>query len=330
MNEKILISVIMPVYNTEEAMLREAIESILNQSYRNFEFIIINDASDENTTAIIDTYKDKRIHHIINEKNLGITKSLNRGLDLVTGKYIARMDSDDISLPQRFERQLEYMEKNRNVAVLGSVAQIIGEDTVIFHRYSEDYEVMRIRLSFSNVGVIHPTAFLRREMVGKLRYDEGILKGQDYEFWTRCIECGELKVLPEILLKYRIHTNQISVKSNAKQAEYTDVIRLRMLEHVGHFTDKEKQLYLALCKQNPDYKLSEYRKLVKKLVKENKKSHRYNTRKYILELRLLLLYIARMQRFRNGGIAVLEFLYPTTLFYFMKQRMSAEHQLDVK
>lgn len=327
MNEKIMVSVVMPVYNTEEGMLRESIESILNQTYKNFEFIIVNDASDVETTGVIESYKDERIKHIKNDRNMGITKSLNRGMDIATGKYIARMDSDDISLPQRFELQLQYMEKHPETVVLGSKAKIIGEDTVIFHRYSEDHEVMRIRLSFRNDGVIHPTAFLRADKIGTLRYDESILKGQDYEFWTRCIERGEIKVLPQVLLYYRVHPNQISVKNKANQEEYTDIIRIRMLEQVGSFDETQKQQYIDLCKQNPARFLCEYNKLIKQLVAENNKSHRYDSQKYLMELRLLLFYIARKQKFKKSGVTLIQFIYPTTIFYFIKQINNAEHRL---
>lgn len=327
MNEEILISVVMPVYNTEESMLRESIESILNQTYQNFEFIIVNDASNEDTTAVIESYKDERIRHVRNDVNMGVTKSLNRGLDLANGKYIARMDADDISLPQRFELQLQYMEAHKEVVVLGSMAQIIGEETIVFHKYTEDHEIMRIRLSFRNDGVIHPTAFLRADKIGMLRYDETVLKGQDYEFWTRCIELGEIRLLPKVLLHYRVHANQISTKNRTNQVQYADVTRLRMLERVGRFDEEQKQLYLDLCKQNTSRPLGEYDKLVKRLIAENKRSQIYDAKKYLMELRVLLFYIARDQKFRNGASAILQFFYPTTLLYFLKQFNNAEHKL---
>ena len=115
----IKITVLMSVYNTKEDYLREAIESILNQTLREFEFIIINDASNEQTINILDQYNDDRIIRIDNEVNHGLTASLNKGLSVAKGEYIARMDADDISYPNRLELQYQYMQKHPNVAILG-------------------------------------------------------------------------------------------------------------------------------------------------------------------------------------------------------------------
>ena len=115
----IKISVVMSVYNTSETYLKEAIESILNQSLPDFEFIIINDASNRATSAILNQYTDERIVRIENQQNLGITASLNEGLEIARGRYIARMDADDVSFPERLSKQYQYMEKHPHIAVLG-------------------------------------------------------------------------------------------------------------------------------------------------------------------------------------------------------------------
>ena len=115
----ILVSVIMPVYNGA-LYLREAIDSILSQTHTNLELIIINDGSNDNSEEIILSYEDNRIRYIINEKNSGICVTLNKGLDIAKGKYIARMDCDDISCPERLQMQIEYMEQNPSIGVLGS------------------------------------------------------------------------------------------------------------------------------------------------------------------------------------------------------------------
>lgn len=117
--KKPAISVLMPVYNSEK-YLNEAIESILNQTFVDFEFIIINDASNDNSENIIESYQDSRIKYFKNEKNLGVAKTLNKGLKLAQGKYIARMDSDDISLPERLYKQFKFMEVYNDIDVCGS------------------------------------------------------------------------------------------------------------------------------------------------------------------------------------------------------------------
>ena len=113
------VSVVMPVYNGEK-YLRESIDSILNQTYTDYEFIIVNDGSNDKTEEIILSYNDNRIRYIKNEKNLQIVKSLNRGIELAKGRYIARMDADDISLPRRFEKQITFMENNLEIGVCGT------------------------------------------------------------------------------------------------------------------------------------------------------------------------------------------------------------------
>ena len=125
------ISVIMSVYNTNKSFLAEAIESILNQTYPNFEFIIIDDNSTDGSLSIIEQYmsKDDRIVLIKNKTNIGLTKSLNKGLKLAKGQYIARMDADDVSLPDRFKQQIEYMENNSHVTVIGGIAYSGAEVT---------------------------------------------------------------------------------------------------------------------------------------------------------------------------------------------------------
>ena len=122
-----LVSVIMSNYNTPEEFLRASIESVLNQTYSNFEFIIVDDCSTDNSLEIIKSYQDERIVVLENKENLGITKSLNRGLEIAKGEYVARMDADDISFPKRFETQVEYLKNNPQVIVCGTGVELIGD-----------------------------------------------------------------------------------------------------------------------------------------------------------------------------------------------------------
>ena len=119
------ISVIMSIYNTRREYIIRAVDSILKQTFDDFEFIIVNDGSEDFVRETIQTFSDKRIKYLENGKNIGLVRSLNRALELSSGEYIARMDSDDISLPQRFERQVEYMDKNPHVGVLGTKCRFI-------------------------------------------------------------------------------------------------------------------------------------------------------------------------------------------------------------
>ncbi len=127
MSENPKVSVIMSVYNGDK-YLREAIESILNQTFTDFEFIIVNDGSTDNSLEIIESYDDERIKTINNKKNIGLTKSLNKALKFAKGKYIARQDADDVSLPNRFEKQVEYLDSHPEVALVGTSVYLIDEN----------------------------------------------------------------------------------------------------------------------------------------------------------------------------------------------------------
>jgi len=211
------ISVLMPAYNAYE-YIGVAIESILNQTFTDFEFIIINDGSTDKTAQIIGEYakRDKRIKLVNNSKNKGLIGVLNEGLDLAHGEYIARMDSDDISLPTRFEKQIKYMDGHQQCGVLGTWFQCFGNSTdIVCHP-------KRIKLLNILAGqfVGHPTVMLRKSVIDKydFRYDMNYKHAEDYELWSRMVLVTEIHNLPEILLNYRwIDTNISVIHANAQQ-----------------------------------------------------------------------------------------------------------------
>src|SRR5690606_12020298 len=159
-NRSEAISVIMCVYKPDPEHLEAAISSILNQTFSDFEYIIVIDGPDDKVESHINSFDDNRIKVIINKENLGLTCSLNVGLKVAKGKYVARMDSDDIALFNRFEEQYKYMEKNSDVVVLGSFANVLGTKNRVKIRHIENQEILRIRMMFYNAGIIHPTAFI--------------------------------------------------------------------------------------------------------------------------------------------------------------------------
>ena len=164
------ISVIMPVFNTQVSFLKEAVDSILTQSFKEFEFIIIDDGSTDRCREYLESLSDPRIVIIHNDKNLGVTKSLNIGLRVARGKYIARMDSDDISLPFRFEKQFTFMENNPEIIVCGSKIGVVGKSrnlTTSKKVHFTDMEEYRIKMLFVNPGPSHPTAFFRHDKMIK-------------------------------------------------------------------------------------------------------------------------------------------------------------------
>ena len=206
----------MPVYNGER-YLKEAIQSVLNQTYKDFEFIIVDDGSTDNSVKIIESFCDSRIKYV-KLRHGGIVKALNEGLKIAIGEYIIRTDSDDISLPERFEKLLNYMGTNGDVGVCGSWALSINEnrENMSDMKYPpiENKEIRKYAL-FHN-PFIHPSVILRKKAIDKVGGYKDFKHNEDYELWTRVLKDSEGHNLPEVLLKYRIHPHQITRKNNIK------------------------------------------------------------------------------------------------------------------
>lgn len=208
----------MAVYNGEK-YLRTAIDSILNQTYPDFEFIIIDDCSTDNTSSILKNYTDARIQVIRNERNLKLPASLNKGLKISKGKYIARMDADDIAMPDRFAKQVKYLEDHSDVAVVGGSFQVFheyGKDMYIKRAYCDEM-LEKYCLIPSPIG--HPTAMLRKSMTVDegFFYDEKYTSAQDYDLWLRIAKKHKINNIPDVVLKYRVHANSISKKRSEEQ-----------------------------------------------------------------------------------------------------------------
>jgi glycosyltransferase involved in cell wall biosynthesis len=216
-----LVSVVMSVYNAQD-YLNEAIESILNQSYENLEFIIINDGSTDSSLNIICSYmlNDSRIS-LIDRENKGLPFSLNEGVNTARGKYIARMDADDISLHTRIEEQVSFLESHNNIGICGSWVEVFGGRTgIIKHPISHDE--MKIKMLF-NVCFAHPTVMIRKNIFEKknIKYNVTYSNSQDYMLWSEIQSITCMANIPKILLRYRISESSIGGltdknKSNAR------------------------------------------------------------------------------------------------------------------
>ena len=210
-----MISIIMSTYKEEETLLRESIESILNQTFKDFEFIIILDYPDNNLhKKIIEEYSkiDNRIRFFVNEKNLGLTGSLNRGLSLAKGEYIARMDADDISLPNRLEKQIEYLNKYSH-DLIGGITQMIDEEG------NSIYSIQKVPTDFNKIKkalrygqcIAHPTWLGKKEVFDCLNGYRNIPLCEDFDFTLRAVLNGfKISNLNETVLKYRMTKNSIS------------------------------------------------------------------------------------------------------------------------
>ncbi len=206
------VSVVMSVFNGQR-FLSEAMESILNQTFRDFEFIIINDGSTDGTASILDSYarSDPRVH-VYPQENKGLIESLNRGCGLARGKYVARMDADDITLKDRLMQQIAFMEKHAGVGVLGSAVELVDEmgRRLRTERYPLDHAGIMSALAYRS-PFTHPAVVLRKNVfVSVGGYRSVFVGAEDYDLWLRMAERCELANLEAVLLKYRLHPEQVT------------------------------------------------------------------------------------------------------------------------
>lgn len=219
-----LVSCILPVFNGS-AYLEQAIASILSQTYSNFELIIINDGSTDSSGEISDRMAaDPRIR-VVHQPNQGIVAALNNGIAIASGDYIARMDADDIALPHRFERQVETLENNPNVVLLGCRSDTINAEGEVVNR-RDSVSQLTIKstavLSFppSMLQVLHPTTMMRADAIRQIEgYSSNYLHCEDYDMYLRISSLGDIAQLEEVLLQYRIHGANVSVLRLREQEE---------------------------------------------------------------------------------------------------------------
>ena len=215
------VTVLMSVYNGEK-YLKEAIESILNQTFRDFEFIIINDGSTDGTSEILARYQqmDNRIM-VYNQENRGLIASLNRGCQLAKGEYLARMDADDVSLPKRLAREVKYLETHPEIGVLGTWMELINENSVPQNKVRVPTSPWLIgwSLIFANC-MVHSSVMMRRDIVEQLGfYRPEALHTEDYDLWARASPITKLANIPEVLLRYRISKERISSQHSQTQEQ---------------------------------------------------------------------------------------------------------------
>jgi len=253
------VSVLMPIYNGEK-YLREAIDSILNQTFNDFEFLIIDDGSKDGSIEIVKSYTDPRIHLINNSENRGIEHVLNQGLEIAQGQYIARMDCDDISINRRLKLQVRFMEKNPEVGVLGSAFRPFGVNGVRgIERLPEKDNELKAQLLF-NGPFCHPTVMLRKSVLGNVRYSSDFQYVKDYDFWTKLAPITKFANLPESLLLYRIHPTQVGIKNKEEQRKNARIVRHRfIMEYFNNCTKEQLCLHdlISECDLTIDLKDAE-------------------------------------------------------------------------
>lgn len=273
------ISVVMPVYNAGQ-FLNQAIDSILTQTYTDFEFIIINDGSTDETESIIQSYADKRIKYVSNSINLGIVETLNKGVDLAQGRYLARMDADDISLPERFEKQFRLMEDNPQVAVCGSQAFIINASGIKTEQPPFPLSDKRIKtqLLFYNT-FIHPTTFFKTEVIKKYRYQADYHYAEDYYLLAQIATKHSMANHAEQLLLYRVHEfNTTSTKTKEMKQAHINVMdyQLSILLNKKVAPSFLAQMYSLTTHNIKAYNVPIYQDVLNTLLNANRLNHTYD------------------------------------------------------
>ncbi|MBR6327689.1 MAG: glycosyltransferase, partial [Alphaproteobacteria bacterium] len=216
-NQKPKVSVLMPVFKTPEMYLREAIESILDQTYTNFEFLILDDCPEESVESIVKSYKDSRIRYLKNESNIGISDSRNKLIDLSQGEYLAVMDHDDVAMPKRFEKEVTFLDEHREVGVVGTWYKTFP-DVKIKKKFVTNSQIEH-QLMYG-CAVLHPSSMIRKDVLIKnnIRYEAEYTPAEDYVLWCRLIGKTKFANIPEVLQLYRDYPNNTS-KTKARQME---------------------------------------------------------------------------------------------------------------
>lgn len=247
------VTVLMPVYNGEPYVM-EAIDSILGQTFGDFELLVINDCSTDGSAAIIEKIVDERIRVVHNPANLGLAATLNKGIGLARGSYLARMDQDDIATPDRLQRQVAYMDAHPDVAICGCGVEVFYEDGGTHrHYYPLSYDGIKVEALF-NSPVSHPGALLRKRILNEhaYRYDETPHAVEDYELFSRILHRHRVVNLPYFLLRYRVSGHNETARAESperasiRQARITSVQQENLAQAGYNLRGQELELHYLL------------------------------------------------------------------------------------
>lgn len=316
MDFSVSISVIMPTYNTETEILKEAVESILDQTFSDFEFLIIDDGTTNGSDKYLESIQDERVRIIQNSSNVGITKSLNVGLKQAKGKYIARMDADDISARDRFKKEFTYMELHPDVIVCGSQEGEIINGEIVTNRSlkkikPEKMKDYRVRMLFMNPGPRHPTAMIRHEqlILHHILYDERLIYAQDYGMWEMTSHFGKICVLDEVLLYRRKHENQITIARRDVQIKCDKMTQRKLLSDLlGSVTDEELDMHYTYSIDSfPEIVISpEIVEWYDRLIQANKFRHIYDEN--ALEKRIIIIKKKLIRQTIKSDMSIFEII----------------------
>jgi len=236
-----LISILLPVLNGQDHVAA-AIRSLLHQSCGDFELIVLDDGSSDGTVNIVKGFQDPRVRLILNGSRMGVARTLNRGLELARGRYIARMDGDDISAPRRLEKQLRYFEDHPKTGVLGTSLRVFGRLSGR-HRVPVGPDCVLSFLLFGN-PISHPSVMIRRDVFDAgLRYNPDFTRSEDYELWVNAARVCDLDNLDEPLLAFRLHGNSVSSVHRNDMFSQTSTIQGPLLAKMGLELDEAERSF---------------------------------------------------------------------------------------
>ncbi|MFA6554492.1 MAG: glycosyltransferase [Candidatus Paceibacterota bacterium] len=277
-----LISVILPVHNGEQ-YVGQAIQSILDQTYKNFELLILISATtNKESLDVINSFNDNRIRLIFRTADDNLPKALNLGIKEAKGEYIARMDADDISLPKRLEKQVEFMNSHPEVGLCGSWCKSFGYGKSTVNKVYTNPEDIRASLLF-NTSLIHPSVMIKKSLFDKfcLSYNENLNHGEDYDLWSRCTNFFHVANIDKVLLKYRIHDKSTSQIFKKETSDVATNIRLRLLNKIDlKPSEEEIRLHNSILPKEYQTIKSFIEKediWLSKIISQNIKSNIYNS-----------------------------------------------------
>jgi len=303
MNPKV--TVLLPVFNGAK-YLTQAVDSILGQSFRDFEFLVIDDGSTDDSSRLVEAYGDPRLRFIRNRANLGLVAALNKGLLAARGEYVARMDADDISHPRRLAKQVRFLDAHPRVGVCGSWVRFFPGENGYLWKLPQGPEEIRC-WSFHTVGVAHPAVMLRRQLFIEhgLFYDAQYCHVEDYELWGRALHYMEFANLPEVLLDYRLSADQVCSRHSREQLEGMASLRAQKLRELGiEPTVDEQLLHEAVmnCTALPDHDfLDRADRWLLQVASANRRADKYDV--HLFETRLVQIWFSLCLGLAASGVS---------------------------
>lgn len=272
------VTVLLPVYNGAE-FLAETIDSVLNQTYTEFDFLIINDASTDNSEEIIQSYSDQRINYLVNEKNLGSIGTPQKGMDIIQTEYIARIDQDDLWHPTKLKKQIGILDENPKIGICGTSLEYIGDKTG-YRIFPLSNETLKVGFLFGCL-MCHPSVLFRKSFLLEtgIRYSPEFLLADDYKMWIDCLDYTLIYNIPEVLVSYRQHKSQICSVHAPEQLQVKNRLRLEMLKRIYPNPDSDEiDFHIQTFAEQKILSVSEYKKCVawkEKLQKQNQSIGNY-------------------------------------------------------